>query len=74
MLRPPYSANEELVHQIVRSRNDLVKLLVAFSFGDLFSPSEDQAQILLEGVHTPYCRNCVDHLVDMRILPVRERI
>ena len=44
-------------------------LLAAFSFGKSVSSSEDPAQILLEGVHTPYGRHRVDHLVDMRIPP-----
>ena len=67
------STYEELVQRIVRSQNDLVILLVAFSFGESVSSSEDPAQILLEGVYTPYGRNRVDHLVDMCILPEQSR-
>ena len=49
-------------------------LLVASSFGELGFSSEDSAQILLEGVHTPYGRHRVDHLVDVRILPEQDGI
>ena len=55
-------------------KNYLVILLTAFSFGEMVFHSADSAQILLEGVHTPYCRNHVDHFVDMGVLPERKFI
>ena len=49
-------------------------LLAAFPFGETVSSAEDPSQVLLEGVHTPYGRHRVDHLVDMRILPKQDGI
>ena len=46
-----------------------VKLLFAFSLGKSVPTSTDSAQILFEAVNSSYCRHCVDHLVDVRILP-----
>ena len=55
-------------------KNYLVIFLTDFSFREMAFPSADSAQILLQGVHTPYGRNHVDHLVDMSILPEQDRI
>ena len=47
----------------------VVKLLFAFSLGKSVPTSTDSAQSLFEAVNSSYCRYCVDHLVDVRILP-----